>query len=91
MPPKLDSVARIEDLYDDPAIEIEMTGGYFDGRRMHIPGNRGPWLQLPIPPEITLAAPGPNLTGPLFDTAVYRWTGSIRDDGTRVYQFEFRA
>jgi hypothetical protein len=85
-------VARIEDLYDVPAIEIELAGGYFDGRRMHVREDLGWWIQLPIPPEITLASyPAPDVTNTLLDTAVYRWTGSIRDDGTRVYQFEFRT
>jgi hypothetical protein len=59
-------MSRIEDLYDDPPVEIELTGGYFDGRRMCVPGNRDT-RQLPIPPEITLAATGPDLTRPLMD------------------------
>ena len=79
-------MARIEDLYDDdPPIEIEMTGGYFDGRRMHVPEHRDTWL-IPIPVRVTLD-PEPDATMPALNAVVYRWTGSIRDDGTRVFQF----
>lgn len=90
MPPKLDSVARIEDLYDDPPIEIEMTGGYFDGRRMHVPDNRDTWL-MPVPVSIDLLGPEADATRPAMNVEGYRWTGSIRDDGTRVFQFAFRS
>jgi len=91
VPPKLGSVARIEDLYDDPAIEIELTGGgYFDGRRMHVPDNRDTWL-FPVPVDITLGGPEPDVTRPMMTAEVYRYTGSIRDDGTRVFRFAFRS
>lgn len=80
-------MARIEDLYDDPAIEIELTGGYFDGRRMRVPELRDTFL-MPIPPQITLGGPEPDVTRATLNVEVYRWGGSIRDDGTRVYQYD---
>jgi hypothetical protein len=83
-------VARIEDLYDAPAIEIELTGGYFDGRRMHVPDNRDTW-RLPVPVSIAPFGPEPDVTRAPLDAAVYRWSGSIRDDGTRVFQFVFMS
>jgi hypothetical protein len=75
---------RIEDLYEVPPLEIEMIGGYFDGRRMHVPDHRDEWL-MPVPIGVTLH-PEPDVTGPAMDIQRYRWTGSIRDDGTRVFQ-----
>jgi hypothetical protein len=83
-------VARIEDLYDAPAVEIELTGGYFDGRRMYVPDNRDTWL-FPVPVDISLYAPEPDVTRPSMNAAVYRWGGSIRDDGTRVFRFVFMS
>lgn len=78
---------RIEDLYEVPPIEIEMIGGYFDGRRMHVPEHRDMW-RMPVPVQVTLD-PVPDVTRPSMDVQEYRWTGSIRDDGTRVFQFAF--
>jgi len=83
-------VARIEDLYDAPPVEIELIGGYFDGRRMHVPDSRDTWL-FPVPPEITLGGPPPDVTRAPLDAAVYRYTGSVRDDGTRVFRFAFMS
>ena len=82
-------MARIEDLYDDPPIEIEMIGGYFDGRRMHVPDSRDTWL-IPVPAELTVF-PEPDATRASIPAEVYRWTGSIRDDGTRVFRFALRS
>ncbi len=76
---------RIEDLYEIPPVEIEMIGGYFDGRRMHVPDHRDEWL-MPVPPGFNLLDPEPDVTRPAMDIQRYRWTGSIRDDGTRVFQ-----
>ena len=81
---------RIEDMYEDPPIEIELTGGYFDGRRMFVPEHRETWY-FPVPVSITLAGPEPDVTRPAMDTEVYRYTGSIRDDGTRVFRFSYRT
>lgn len=75
---------RIEELYEDPPVEIEMIGGYFDGRRMYVPDNRDTWL-MPVPVTVTLD-PGPDVTRPAMNVQQYRWNGSIRDDGTRVFQ-----
>jgi len=88
--PKLGSVARIEDLYDVPAIEVELAGGYFDGRRMRVPDNRDTW-RLPVPPGVGSFGPEPDVTMPALDAAVYRWAGSVRDDGTRVFRFAFMS
>lgn len=81
---------RIEDLYDSPPVEIELIGGYFDGRRMFVPDNRDTWL-FPVPVNITLGGPEPDVTRAPLNAAVYRWGGSIRDDGTRVFQFAFMS
>jgi len=86
----MDSVARIEDLYDAPPIEIELVGGSFDGRRMHVPDDRDMWL-FPVPVDITLGGPEPDVTRPSMTAEVYRSAGSIRDDGTRVFRFAFRS
>ncbi len=75
---------RIEDLYEVPPVEIELTGGYFDGRRMRVPDNRDTWL-LPVPPGVGSFDPEQDVTMPP-DPERYRWTGSVRDDGTRVFQ-----
>jgi len=72
---------RIEDLYEDPPIEIEMIGGYFDGRRMRVPDHRDTWL-MPVPVSVTFDP----AADPSFHVERYRWTGSIRDDGTRVFR-----
>jgi hypothetical protein len=77
-------VPRIEDLYEMPPTEIEMIGGYYDGRRMHVPDNRDTWL-LPVPASIGLLDPEPDVPV-LPDPERYRWTGSVRDDGTRVFR-----
>jgi hypothetical protein len=82
----------MEDLYDVPPVEIELTGGYFDGRRMHVPDNRDTWL-FPVPPDVALAltGPEPDVTRAPLNVAVYRHAGSVRDDGTRVFQFAFMS
>lgn len=76
---------HLEDLYEVPPAEIEMVGGYFDGRRMRVPDNRDTWL-LPVPASISLGGPEPDVTRTSVNVEVYRWTGSIRDDGTRVFR-----
>jgi aminopeptidase N len=78
-------VPRIEDLYEVPPVEIEMIGGYFDGRRMHVPDNRDTWL-MPVPVSIGLLDPWGDVTRASMEIQQYRWTGSIRDDGTRVFR-----
>lgn len=81
-------MARIEELYEQPPIEIEMVGGYFDGRRMLVPDNREMWL-MPVPPSVTdLLADPVTIAIPAMPVEKYRWTGSIRDDGTRVFQYD---
>jgi hypothetical protein len=74
---------------DDPPIEIELVGGYFDGRRMPVSEHRDSWL-MPIPVQISLFEPEPDVTRATMTTEEYRWTG-VRDDGTRVFQYKGRA
>jgi hypothetical protein len=76
---------RIEDFYEVPPTEIEMVGGYFDGRRMHVPDDRDTWL-LPVPVNVAVFEPDGDVTTASQATQQYRWTGSIRDDGTRVFR-----
>lgn len=76
---------RVEDLYETSPIEIEMVGGYFDGRRICVPDDRLVWL-MPIPPSIALYGPEPDVTTASVNVEAYRWTGSVRDDGVRVFQ-----
>lgn len=76
---------RIEDLYEVPPTEIEMIGGYYDGRRMYVPDNRDTWL-MPVPVSLNLLDPEPDVTRPSYNVQQYRWTGGVRDDGTRVFQ-----
>jgi len=83
-------VVSVKDFYDDPPVEIELVGGYFDGRRMRVPEDRDTWL-FPVPVDIMLYAPEPDVTRLSVDIAVYRRTGSIRDDGTRVFRFAFTS
>jgi hypothetical protein len=80
---------RIEDLYEDPPIEIELTGGHFDGHRMFVPDNRDTLL-MPLPVDIVAFGPEPDVTRASMNVEVYRFTGSVRDDGTRVFRFAFR-
>jgi hypothetical protein len=51
---------------------------------MHVPDNRDTWL-MPVPVTVTLD-PEPDVTRPSENIQRYRWTGSIRDDGTWVFQ-----
>jgi hypothetical protein len=83
---------RIEDFYDVPPVEVLLSGGPLDGRRMRVHGE--PFaLELERPrslPSISDYAPGRPI-GLLSDrTVVYLRTGSIRDDGARVYMAEGR-
>jgi hypothetical protein len=82
---------RLEDLYDVPqSVTVELVGGWYDGRRITVPENQGPWVVLPAPPmepsimPVDFSKKPPTMPQPLS----YRWTGSIRDDGTRVFRYE---
>jgi hypothetical protein len=77
-------VPRIEDLYEVPPTEIVLLGGYHDGRRMRVPGNRDTWY-MPVPVSIGLLDPEPDVSMPP-EPERYRWTGSVKDDGTRVFR-----
>ena len=81
---------RIEDFYDVPPVEVILCGGRHDGKRMFVPEDRDTWLMPDPQPEPSLRE--------LLATAdwdprprrytVYRWTGSILDDGVRVFRAE---
>lgn len=43
-------------------------------------------MPVPVPPGIGLLETSADVTMPSFSVEQYRWTGSIRDDGTRVFQ-----
>jgi hypothetical protein len=77
--------------YEDPPIEIELIGGYFDGQRMYVPEHRDIWL-MPIPADISLLSfdRDADVSTAMIATEEYRWTG-VRDDGTRVFQYRGRA
>lgn len=79
---------HIPDFYDDPPVWIELQGGYFDGKRMLIPEDRGIWV-MPIPLDIAdiwLKEPPDPCYPPVMPTQVYQFTGHINDDGTRIFK-----
>ena len=81
---------RLEDFYVVPPPEIELLGGWYDGRRMRVPDDRWWWI-MPAPqpePSIAMMTENPLALRPLQQPLVYRWTGSVRDDGTRVFRYE---
>jgi hypothetical protein len=68
---------RLEDFYDTTPLEVLLTGGRHAGHRMLVPE--------PLPSFLLM--PGDYTGGPVLpSTTVYCFTGSIRDDGTRVYE-----
>lgn len=70
---------------DGPVICV---GGYFDGTMLSVPLGVVTWVfQLPFdPPNIFELMQWPAWHLPVINYAVYRWTGSIQDDGTRVFR-----
>jgi len=71
-------------LYEQPPVEIMLVCGLHDGKRVLIPEDRHTWL-MPDPVPVTVASlDGPPTLAPMPYTT-YRWTGSIRDDGLRVF------
>lgn len=81
---------HIEDFYEVPATEVVLVGGPHDGKRMFIPDDRQDWM-MPAPepaPTIQslLAAASRDPQPILPKITLYRWTGSIRDDGVRVFR-----
>lgn len=86
---------RIEDFYEVPPAEVILCGGKHDGKRMFVPEGRDTWLMPDPPPELSLAlmtAAFTQVPQPLMGRCtVYRWTGSIRDDGLRVFRAEWHG
>lgn len=79
---------HIADFYDNPPVWIELQGGYFDGKRMLIPEDRGIWV-MPIPLDVAacwLNEPPDPRYPPTMPTQVYQYTGHIHDDGTRIFK-----
>ncbi len=80
----------MEDFYEVPATEVALVGGPHAGKRMFVPDDRLEWLMPDPEPEptiqsmLTAALRGPQSA--LSRTTLYRWTGSIRDDGLRVFR-----
>jgi hypothetical protein len=85
---------RLEDFYDVPEPEIVLLGGPRNGERMRIPGGLAVLL-----PQVVLRDPPPEpevqrpvtarellMRPATVPVTVYRFTGSILDDGTRVYR-----
>jgi hypothetical protein len=82
-----ENIDALAGLYDVPPPAVVLLGGYHDGRRMLIPEDRAS-LVMPLPVSITpLLDLEPDVTRPSLDVHLYRWTGSIQDDGTRVFRF----
>lgn len=86
----------IEDFYDAPApIEIVLMGGPRDGERMTVPPRWLPVIELPLPQKpmrlITMAdmdRMAVDALRPMRErSCAYRWSGSIRDEGTRVCDY----
>ncbi len=78
---------NLDGFYDQMPVEIMLVGGLHDGKRILIPKDRDTWL-MPLPVNITLLDPKPDVTRTSTPVAVYRWTGSIRDDGIRIFQVQ---
>jgi hypothetical protein len=70
----------------DPSPEIVLLGGYYDGRRMRVPGNQYS-LALPIPPDFAPFDPEPDMSRLAPSECLYHWTGTTEYDGTRVFCF----
>lgn len=63
--------------------KIQLTGGPWDGRVLTSDGWPGPTICTPVPQP----ADGTPETWQPLPVARYSYTGSVRDDGTRVYQY----
>jgi len=81
-----------EGLYDVPPTEVQLAGGPHDGKRFLVPDGRDTWLMpnpppLPTPGEAMDVAFGFASPYPATeDVTVYRFTGSITDDGRRIFR-----
>lgn len=90
-------MTRLEDFYDVPPTEVLLTGGPHDGNRIFITEGYTAWLMPPPEPPLSLdyirevaarARRGEPPLTILDRSTLYRWTGSVLDDGTRVFQAE---
>jgi hypothetical protein len=82
---------RLEDLYDTAPLEVLLTGGRHAGHRMLVPEPLPSFLLMPdpVPPPAPWQAMDVVYgfaAAPASRTTVYCLTGSIRDDGARVYE-----
>lgn len=86
---------RLEDLYDVAPVEVVLVGGLRAGERMLVPDPLPFCLLMPDPvpewmfPVISEYVPGDPIRGPAREadrTTLYLRTGSVRDDGARVYE-----
>lgn len=79
----------ITGLYDAPPVVVILSGGVRDGERLAMGGDPPFTLRLPDPPSATMLIADP---GPYYEPPVsrYEFTGSITDDGVRVYRLARR-
>lgn len=81
---------RLDDFYDAAPFEVLLVGGLHAGSRMLV-RDLPPFLVMPgEPPDpvLSILRPAAPPEPVMPETVVYRFTGSIRDDGTRVYKAE---
>lgn len=82
---------RLEDLYDVAPVEVVFVGGLRAGERMLVPEPLPFCLVMPDPRPLWMITvsrpvPGTPFGVPADCKTVYLRTGSIRDDGARVYE-----
>lgn len=83
---------RLEDLYDVAPVEVVLVGGLRAGERMLVPEPLPLFLVMadPVPEPgwmFSIAAYAPGKLIPERDrSTAYLRTGSVLDDGTRVYE-----
>jgi hypothetical protein len=81
-----------EALYDVPATEVVLSGGPHSGKRFLVPDDRDTWLMPTAPPLPTLGQVMDvtwgfaSLPTVLDQVVTYRFTGSITDEGLRVFR-----
>lgn len=88
------SAVDFEALYDVPATEVVLAGGFHHGKRFLVPDDRDTWL-MPVPTPLPALGRVMDVTWgfasppTVLDSAVtYRFTGSITDEGLRVFRAE---
>lgn len=88
------TVPSLEDFYDVAPVEVVFVGGLRAGERMLVPEPLPLCLVMPDPRPLWMITvsrpvPGTPLGAPALATdctTVYLRTGSVRDDGARVYE-----